>query len=185
MRMKTEQHNIVPETRSKIPMHRSKTKKLIAKYVYEQTGCEKCRRRDWCSRDGDKWTCCSYQSIADHLNDVEGHPTSRGNKWSNKTVMRQITDGMKVVSPEIKAKVIQMRDKVRQETTLFQDPIEDDRDHETAIESIDEIGTRTYVANDLQGQNLDQALEQIRSFVDDCSQNGNRVSVVVIETSEE
>ncbi|MDC0374651.1 hypothetical protein OAN00_03680 [Pseudomonadales bacterium] len=183
--MKTEQHNIVPETRSKILMHRSKTKKLIAKYVYEQTGCEKCRRRDWCSRDGDKWTCCSYQSIADHLNDVEGHPTSRGNKWFNKTVMRQITDGMKVVSPEIKASVIQMRDKVRQETTLFQDPIEDDRDHETAIESIQEIGTRTYVANDLQGQDLDQALEQIRSFVDDCFKNGNKVSVVVIETGEE
>jgi hypothetical protein len=99
--------------------------------------------------------------------------------------MRQITDGMKVVSPEIKASVIQMRDKVRQETTLFQDPIEDDRDHETAIESIQEIGTRTYVANDLQGQDLDQALEQIRSFVDDCSKNGNKVSVVVIETGEE
>ena len=99
--------------------------------------------------------------------------------------MRQITDGMKVVSSDEKRKAIQMRDKVRQETTLFQDPIEDDRDHETAIESIEEIGTRTYVANDLQGQDLDQALEQIRSFVDDCSQNGNRVSVVVIETSEE
>ena len=116
---------------------------------------------------------------------MEGHPTSRGNKWFNKTVMRQITDGMKVVSPEIKASVIQMRDKVRQETTLFQDPIKDDRDHETAIESIEEIGTRTYVANDLQGQDLDQALEQIRSFVDDCFKNGNKVSVVVIETGEE
>jgi hypothetical protein len=183
--MKTDQHNIVPETRSKILMHRSKTKKLIAKYVYEQTGCEKCRRRDWCSRDGDKWTCCSYQSIADHFNDVEGHLTSRGNKWSNKTVMRQITDGMKVVSPEIKANLIKERDRIREQTTLFQDPIEDDRDHETAIESIEEIGTRTYVANDLQGQDLDQALEQIRLFVDGCSENGNRVSVVVIETSEE
>ena len=90
-----------------------------------------------------------------------------------------------IESPDEKRKAIQMRDKVRQETTLFQDPIEDDRDHETAIESTDDIGTRTYVANDLQGQNLDQALEQIRSFVDDCSKNGNRVSVVVIETSEE
>tara|TARA_R110000772_G_scaffold194240_1_gene305011 strand:+ start:216 stop:767 length:552 start_codon:yes stop_codon:yes gene_type:complete len=183
--MKTEQHNIVPETRSKTVLYRSKTIDLIAKYIYEQTGCEKCRRRDWCSRDGDKWTCCSYQSIADHLNDVEGHPTSRGNKWSNTTVRRQITDGMRVVLPEIKANLIKERDRIREQTTLFQDPIEHDEDHETTIESIDEIGTRTHVVKDLQEQNLDQALEQIRLFVDDCSKKGHRVSVVLIETSED
>ena len=183
--MKTQQHNIVPETRSKTVLYRSKTVDLIAKYVYEQTGCEKCRRRDWCSRDGDKWTCCSYQSIADHLNDVQKHPTSRGKRWSNKTVMRQITYGQKVVPPKIKEYLIKERDRIRQETTLFHDPIEDDRDHETAIESIEEIGTRSHVVKDLQAKNIDQVLGQIRSFVDNCSKNGNRVSVVLIESREE
>ena len=78
-------HPITKETRARNTLARSKTRNLIVQYIYEQTGCEKCRVGHFCSRDGDKWGCLSYNNIAEHLNHI-GHPTSQGNNYPNSIV---------------------------------------------------------------------------------------------------
>ena len=110
---------ITKETRARNSLARSKTRNLIVEYIYDQTGCENCKRRKFCSRDGDKWGCLTYGNIASHLNHI-GHPTSRGNKWSNKTVRDQVTWGMRKVTEKEKEKRIEDKNKNRNEEVVWE-----------------------------------------------------------------
>ncbi|MDB2646784.1 hypothetical protein N9Y97_07920 [Pseudomonadales bacterium] len=110
---------ITKETRARNSLARSKTRNLIVEYIYDQTGCEKCKVGHFCSRDGDKWGCLTYGNIASHLNHI-GHPTSRGNKWSNKTVRDQVTWGMRKVTEKEKEKRIEDKNKNRNEEVVWE-----------------------------------------------------------------
>ena len=100
-------------------LHRSKTMQHIAKFIYEQSGCEKCGKQQFCSRDGNKWGCkTSYQKIAEHLNDI-GHPTSRGNKWSDRTVSRQFDYVSEQVTEKEKKELIRKQNEQRNAQTYW------------------------------------------------------------------
>ena len=94
-----EQRNLSKETRAINVVYRSKTRRQICEYIYGQTGCEKCRKGEFCSRDGNKWSCLSYNNIAQHLNHISW-PSSRGNTrvWETKTVRDQITWGLRTLT---------------------------------------------------------------------------------------
>lgn len=112
-------HPITKETIARNTLAFSKTIKLVSKYIYEQTDCEKCKVGHFCSRDGDKWGCLSYNNIAEHLNYI-GHPTSRGNKWSNKTVRDQITKGVRKLTEQEKQQRIQELDQKRNNEVVWE-----------------------------------------------------------------
>jgi hypothetical protein len=147
---------ITKETRARNSLARSKTRNLIVEYIYDQTGCEKCKVGHFCSRDGQFWGCLSYNEIADHLNHI-GHPTSRGNKWSNKTVRDQIQRGMKKVSPAEKLEWQKEQDRIRDSGVIWetvpseifgQDIVKMDELMERAelmsnLENIDDVNTFT------------------------------------------
>ena len=100
-------------------LHRSKTMQHVAKYIYEQSGCEKCGKQQFCSRDGNKWGCeTSYQKIAEHLNSI-GHLSSRGNKWSDRTVSRQFDYASKTVTEKEKKQLIQQQNEQRNKQTYW------------------------------------------------------------------
>jgi len=111
-------HPITKETRARNTLAWSKTRNLIAEYIHDQTGCNKCKVGHFCSRDGDKWGCVPYGNIASHFNHI-GHPTSRGNKWSNKTVRDQIQRGMKKVSPAEKLEWQKEQDRIRDSEVIW------------------------------------------------------------------
>jgi hypothetical protein len=100
-------------------LYRSKTMKHIAKFIYEQSGCNKCAKQEFCSRDGNKWGCkTSYQKIAEHLNDI-AHLSSRGNEWSNKAVSRQFEYVSKRVTEKEKQALIQKQNEQRDAQTYW------------------------------------------------------------------
>lgn len=100
-------------------LYRSKTMRHIAKFIYEQSGCNKCAKQEFCSRDGNKWGCnTSYQKMAEHLNNI-GHLTSRGNHWSNITVRRQFEYVHKRVTEKEKKQLIQQQNKQREAQTYW------------------------------------------------------------------
>lgn len=106
--------------RYKETLYRSKTMQHIAKFIYEQSGCEKCGKQQFCSRDGNKWGCkTSYQKIAEHLNSI-GHLSSRGNKWSDRTVSRQFDYVSKTVTEKEKQRLIQQQNEQRNKQTYWQ-----------------------------------------------------------------
>lgn len=105
--------------RTKETLYRSKTMQHIAKFIYEQSGCEKCAKQQFCSRDGNKWGCnTSYQKMAEYLNDI-GHLSSRGNKWSDRTVSRQFEHISKQVSKKEKLRLIEQQNQKRNEQTYW------------------------------------------------------------------
>ena len=112
------EHQITKETRARNSFARFRTRKLITEYIYDQTGCKTCKLGEFCSRDGDKWGCLTYGNIASHLNHI-GHPTSRGNKWSGKTIRDQVTWGMKKVSPEKKIVWQKEQDRIRDNQVIW------------------------------------------------------------------
>ena len=112
------EHQITQETRARNTLYWSRTMNLIKNYIYEQTECENCKSGNFCSRDGDKWGCLTYGNIASHLNHI-GHPTSRGNKWSGKTIRDQVTWGMKKVSPEKKIVWQKEQDRIRDNQVIW------------------------------------------------------------------
>lgn len=114
----TSSHSITKETRARNVLYRSKTRRMICEYIYEQTGCKKCYRGDFCSRDGDKWSCLEYGNIRDHLNHL-GHLTSRGNQWSTTTIRRQITWGLREMTPVEKSEYIRQKDRERDERVVW------------------------------------------------------------------
>lgn len=111
-------HTQTKETRARNTLARSKTRNLIVKYIYEQTGCEKCKVGHFCSRDGDKWGCLSYNNIAEHLNHI-GHPTSQGNNWVIKTVRDQVTWGKRKVSAKEKLEWQKEQNRIRDSEVIW------------------------------------------------------------------
>jgi len=111
-------HPITKETTARNTLARSKTRNLIVQYIYEQTGCEKCKVGHFCSRDGDKWGCLSYNNIAEHLNYI-GHPTSQGNNWVIKTVRDQVTWGMRKVSAKEKLEWQKEQNRIRDSEVIW------------------------------------------------------------------
>ena len=108
------ERNITKETRTRSAMYKFDTLKLVNEFIYQETGCTKCRRGKYCSRDGDKWACCSYASIAEHLMSI-GRLTSRGNtRWSATTVREQIEWRKKTLSPEEKKLKRKQQDRERE-----------------------------------------------------------------------
>ena len=113
------EHQITQETRARNTLYWSRTMNLIKNYIYEQTECENCKSGNFCSRDGDKWGCLTYGNIASHLNHID-HPTSRGNKWSGKTIKDQVTKGMRKVTEQEKKKWTEEEDKRRNKEVIWE-----------------------------------------------------------------
>ena len=113
------EHPITKETRARNTLYWSRTMNLIKNYIYEQTECENCKSGNFCSRDGDKWGCLTYGNIASHLNHID-HPTSRGNKWSGKTIKDQVTKGMRKVTEQEKKKWTEEEDKRRNKEVIWE-----------------------------------------------------------------
>jgi len=111
-------HPITKETRARNLVVRDRTRKVICEYIYEQTACEKCKVGQFCSRDGQYWGCISYTNISEHLNHI-GHPTSRGNGWSKKTVADQIKRGMRKVSAKEKLEWQKEQNRIRDSEVIW------------------------------------------------------------------
>ena len=171
------QRNIKKETRGRNLGDRSNTLGLICDYIYEQTGCVKCRKRKFCSRDGDKWSCLPYNNIAKHLNHIK-HPSSRGNigKWETKTVRDQITRRIRPLSDREKAgRKQQLNDQLDSEVVLeTHERTEGTEEMMRVIE--DEFGS-THIAV---GADVDVILDSLRKEIITFHNNGKSVSVLLM-----
>jgi hypothetical protein len=151
-------HPITKETRARNLVVRDRTRKVICEYIYEQTACEKCKVGHFCSRDGDKWGCVPYGNIASHLNHID-HPTSLGNKWSNKTVRDQIQRGMKKVTSAEKLQWQKEQDRIRDSEVMWEtvplDIFEQD------IVTIDELMERAEMMSNLEN------IEDVNAFTNE------------------
>lgn len=160
-------HPITKETRSRNTIFRFRTRKLITEYIYEVTSCEKCKSGEFCSRDGDKWGCLPYGNIASHLNHI-GHPTSRGNRWSNKTVRDQITWGMRRVTEKEKQDRIERENKKRNEEVNWET-------HEltnSTEEILGELKKEFYTIQVAPSEDIDSFLNELRQEIAKKSQEG-------------
>jgi hypothetical protein len=155
-------HPITKETRARNLVVRDRTRKVICEYIYEQTACEKCKVGHFCSRDGDKWGCVPYGNIASHLNHID-HPTSRGNKWSNKTVRDQIQRGMKKVTSAEKLEWQKEQDRIRDSEVIWETvPI---TTLPEVFEDIDELMERAEL-----GTNLEN-IEDVNAFTNELQEH--------------
>ena len=171
--------------RTKETLYRSKTMQHISKFIYEQSGCEKCAKQQFCSRDGNKWGCgTSYQKIAEHLNDI-GHLTSRGNKWSDRTVSRQFEYISKTVSKKEKQRLIQQQNEQRNEQTYWSTTPVHGVSSDDVVSAFE--GAETQI-NELQLSELtseseiDNITEQLNSELKLHLKNNNVLKVVVIKS---
>lgn len=171
---------IKKETRTRNLIYRDKTIAKICNYIYEETGCEKCRSRQFCSRDGMYWGCVSYARIADHLN-AEGHKTSRGNEWQNKTVRDQIQGLVKKVSPAQKKERLRERNEEREAEVVW-DTIERTDEVELMIEELEELTVVSLVAT--VGSDLDSCLRSLKRVIDSCHEKDKDVSILVVPSLE-
>jgi hypothetical protein len=155
-------HPITKETRARNLVVRDRTRKVICEYIYEQTACEKCKVGHFCSRDGDKWGCVPYGNIASHLNHID-HPTSLGNKWSNKTVRDQIQRGMKKVTSAEKLQWQKEQDRIRDSEVIWETVPLDIFEHIFGQElvDIDELMERAEL-----GTNLEN-IEDVNAFTNE------------------
>ena len=176
-----ETKNIKKETRSKTVLYRSETIKRIRIFIYESTGCERCRDGEFCSRDGDKWACCSYGSIADYLNST-GFKTSRGNKWETKTVRDQIKKGKKKVTPEQKEVFIRERNEKRNREHIWDTEVfdESDSEHDDLVDVFEDRAQ--YMKNVETIEDIDGFLETLRNTLKTKRAKGHTVTVVIIES---
>ncbi len=169
-------HPITKETRARNTLARSKTRNLIVQYIYEQTGCEKCKVGHFCSRDGDKWGCLSYNNIAEHLNHI-GHPTSRGNNWVIKTVRDQVTWGKRKITEQEKEKRIEQENKKRNEEVIWET-------HElTNIteQMLDELKKEFHTTQVAPGEDVDFLLDELRQTITESHERGSSVSIIRME----
>lgn len=168
---------ITKETRARNSLARSKTRNLIVEYIYDQTGCENCKRRKFCSRDGDKWGCLTYGNIASHLNHI-GHPTSRGNKWSNKTVRDQIQRGMKKVTSAEKLEWQKEQDRIRDSEVIWETvPITTLE----VFEDIDELMERAeFVANLENIEDVNAFTKELREHLTKKVELGLELSLILL-----
>ena len=172
-----EQRNIKKETRARNLLYRYRTLQEIKDYIYEQTGCEKCRRGEFCSRDGDKWGCLSYNNIAQHLNHIR-HPSSRGNTglWQTKTVRDQITLGKRVLTEQEKLERKKQRDRERDEQVVWEYY---DAESYGEVELLSEHLSRIGVSVAKKGSNVDDVTESVREKINWYHQRGRDVSIIV------
>ena len=171
--------------RTKETLYRSKTMQYIAKFIYEQSGCEKCAKQQFCSRDGNKWGCnTSYQKMAEYLNDI-GHLSSRGNKWSDRTVSRQFEHISKQVSKKEKQRLIEQQNQKRNEQTYWSTTPVHGVSSEDVISTFE--GAETQI-DDLQISKLtseseiDNITEQLNSDLKLHLKNNTVLKVVVIKS---
>ena len=182
--------NIKKETRAKGVFHRSKIMGFIRSFIYEQTGCEKCRRGEFCSRDGKMWGCSTYGSIVGYLNTkgdgIDGaenkeYRTSRGGKWTTKTVRDQMIKGQKVVSKEDHQLWIKEQNQLREKSVVWEIPtIIEGVSHQ---EMIDLMETRsTMVTNITSVRDVDFIMEELREMLLSKRADTHNLSVSIIET---
>ena len=172
-----EQQNIKKETRARNVNYHSKTLGLICDYIYEQTGCVKCRKRKFCSRDGDKWSCLPYNNIANHLNHIK-YPSSRGNigKWDIKPVREQITRGMRPLSDKEKAERRQQLNDQRDSEVVLETHERTEGTEEMMRVIEDEFGSIHIVV----GADVDVILDSLRKEITTFHNNGKSVSVLLV-----
>ena len=170
-------HPITKETRARNTLAWSKTRNLIAEYIHDQTGCNKCKVGHFCSRDGDKWGCVSYGNIASHFNHI-GHPTSRGNKWSNKTVRDQIQRGMKKVTSAEKLEWQKEQDRIRDSEVIWETvPITTLE----VFEDIDELMERAeFVANLENIEDVNAFTNELREHLTKKVELGLELSLILL-----
>ena len=176
-----ETKNIKKETRSKTFLYGCKTIGRIGAFIYENTGCERCRDGEFCSRDGDRWACCSYGSIADYLNST-GFKTSRGNKWETKTVRDQIKKGKKKVTPEQKEVFIREQNEKRNREHIWDTEVfdESDSEHDDLVDVFEDRAQ--YMKNVETIEDIDGFLETLRNTLKTKRAKGHTVTVVIIES---
>ena len=170
-------HPITKETRARNTLAWSKTRNLIAEYIHDQTGCNKCKVGHFCSRDGDKWGCVPYGNIASHLNHIS-HPTSRGNKWSNKTVRDQIQRGMKKVTSAEKLEWQKEQDRIRDSEVIWETvPITTLE----VFEDIDELMERAeFVANLENIEDVNAFTKELREHLTKKVELGLELSLILL-----
>jgi len=169
-------HSVTTETKSRNLFHRERTRQVITQYIYQQTGCPTCRKGTFCSRDGNKWGCLPYNNIAEHLNHI-GHPTSRGNTWSIKTIRDQITWKMRKVTEQEKEKWIEQENKKRNEGVIWET-------HELTQDSeamLEELKNEVYTTLVEPKQDIDIFLNALRQEIVDNHKMGWSVSIIRIE----
>ena len=175
--MTVKQQVIKKETRASNVFYWDRTLGLICDYIYEQTGCVKCKKRKFCSRDGDKWSCLAYNEIAKHLNHIK-YPSSRGNigKWETKTVRDQITRGMRPLSDKEKAERKQKRNDQRDSEVVWETHERTEGTEEMMRVIEDEFGS-THIAV---GADVDVILDSLRKEIITFHNNGKSVSVLLM-----
>ena len=175
------QQNIKKETRARNVDYHSKTLGLICDYIYEQTGCVKCKKRKFCSRDGDKLSCLAYNEIAKHLNHIK-HPSSRGNigKWETKTVRDQITRRIRPLSDLEKAERKQQLNDQRHSEVVWETHERTAGTEEMMGVVEDEFGS-THLAV---GADVDVILDRLRKEITARHNNGHGVIVLLVPKNE-
>ena len=171
-------HPITKETRARNTLAWSKTRNLIAEYIHDQTGCNKCKVGHFCSRDGDKWGCIPYGNIASHLNHI-GHLTSRGNKWSNKTVRDQIKRGMRKVSAKEKLEWQKEQNRIRDSEVIW-DTVPSEIFTQGLVE-MDELMERAEVMSNLENiDDVNKFTNELREHLTKKVELGLELSLILL-----
>ena len=141
----------------------------------------KCRKRKFCSRDGDYWSCLPYNNIAKHLNHIE-HPSSRGNigKWETKTVRDQITRRIRPLSDLEKAERKQQLNDQRDSEVVWETHERTEGTEEMMRVIEDEFGS-IHIAV---GADVDAILDRLRKEITARHNNGQGVSVLLVPKNE-
>ena len=170
-----EQQNITKQTRARNVLYRSKTRRVICGYIYEQTGCMKCRQGEFCSRDGNKWGCLPYNNIAQHLNHI-GWPTSRGNTgvWETKTIRDQITWGLRKLTEQDEQERVEQLNQQRDATFVWDYHALTEEIQEGMVLLGDEFGSVVVPV----GSDVDLLLDNLKKVIRDYHQQGMDVSIL-------
>jgi hypothetical protein len=168
-------HDIKKETRSRNVLYRSKTRRKICEYIYEQTGCEKCRKGEFCSRDGDKWGCLPYNNIAQQLNHI-GWATSRGNigKWNIKTIRDQITWGLRELTEQEKQKRVEKLNQQRNASFVWDYHEFTEGTEQMLVYVEDKFGSVDVPI----GSDVDSLLDNLKEVINGHHKQGKDVSIL-------
>jgi hypothetical protein len=121
------------------------------------------------------WGCVSYARIADHLN-AEGHKTSRGNEWQNKTVRDQIQRLAQKVSPAQKKQRLRDRNEQRESEVVWE-TIERTDIVEKLIEELEQevISIAVPVGGDVA-----RCLHDLKQLIGTLHEQGRRAQILVV-----
>ncbi len=169
------EHPITKETRTRNTLYRFDTRRKICEYIFERTVCEKCKKGHFCSRDGDKWGCLTYNDIAQHLNHI-GWPTSRGNVgvWQTKTVRDQITWGLRKLTEQEKQQQINKLNHQRDSEVVWETHEITDGTQEMLEVFEDTFGT-TYIPVD---SDIDSFLVSLKNIISTYHNQGKDVNII-------